>query len=391
MCRRVLAWTAVAVIIGCPLAAQTVRDSAGIQIVANTDPVWRDGAKWTVEHEPHLEIGLVDGAPEYQLFRARYARRLTDGTIVFANTGTLEVRGYETDGKIRFNIGGAGGGPGEFRDIHYVGVLPGDTLLVHDRDLNRLSFFSREGGFLGSQPFPALPNVPGAFPWVRGIFSSGDLLVQQGHPFAELADGIQTATMSLGISSRAGEIRAMLGEFPYGQYWVETEGNRRGYLSLPFGRSSDLSVSGRYVFVGWNDHFVVDVYDVEGKHVRSIRRGHKPEAVKGAEIQSEFEKRFGTTEGAARTRIARLYRDLDPPETKPAHGSLVADRQGNLWVQNYESDIWSVFSIDGHWLGDVEVPDLNVTEIGEDYVLGFHRGPLGVQRLRLYDLRKPST
>lgn len=76
-------------------AGETIRDSAGVQIVENSRP--RDGRSlaWTVASTPSLEIG--SGTPEQQLHRVRDAIRLDDGRVVVLNAGS-ELRLYDPEG-----------------------------------------------------------------------------------------------------------------------------------------------------------------------------------------------------------------------------------------------------------------------------------------------------
>src|SRR5688572_2268538 len=94
------------------------RDSASVTIVENAAPIWTDSADvWRVQAEPAVTIGVVEGAPEYQLFRVRHALRLEDGAIVVADGGSREIRFYDSAGRHIRSIGGDGEGPGEFRVI----------------------------------------------------------------------------------------------------------------------------------------------------------------------------------------------------------------------------------------------------------------------------------
>jgi hypothetical protein len=82
------------------------------------------------------------------------------------------------------------------------------------------------------------------------------------------------------------------------------------------------------------------------------------------------------------------------PETRPALGTLLPDRGGNLWVGDWvlfpeTPKEWKVFDPAGRWLGVVEVPiRFFPYEIGEDWVLGVERDELDVEYVVVYPLIK---
>ena len=107
-----------------------VTDSAGITIVANG--VLDDSRNLLASSSPALQLGVVAGAEEMQLYRVADVKRLSDGAIAVANGGSRELRIYNADGSHRATAGGAGRGPSEFGYPSSVTVLPGDTIQVED-------------------------------------------------------------------------------------------------------------------------------------------------------------------------------------------------------------------------------------------------------------------
>jgi hypothetical protein len=73
------------------------------------------------------------------------------------------------------------------------------------------------------------------------------------------------------------------------------------------------------------------------------------------------------------------------------------DDEGYLWVGNYlrpmETDRrFSVFDPDGRWLTVVDVPDdIDVFEVGADYVLARWTDELDVEYVRVYGLSRPRA
>ena len=76
----------------------TTRDSAGIHIVENAGPAWDADGAWHLGEQPLVDIGGLEGDPDYELYRVSSAVRLPDGRIVIGNSGTNEIRFYDESG-----------------------------------------------------------------------------------------------------------------------------------------------------------------------------------------------------------------------------------------------------------------------------------------------------
>jgi hypothetical protein len=152
---------------------------------------------------------------------------------------------------------------------------------------------------------------------------------------------------------------------------------------------------------GAADRYELARYDTAGRLVRLVRRPVEPMAVRPEDVEAQ--KRLdldntatgGPPELAARLRQAteERWENAQLPERFPAHGPIMADANGHLWVQevNRPGDTvprWTVFAPDGAMLGTVELPaDFRPLEFGDGYVLGVGRDENDVQRVALYDLR----
>ena len=98
--------------------------------------------------------------------------------------------------------------------------------------------------------------------------------------------------------------------------------------------------------------------------------------------------------GQTPQQIRRRFRSLPVAEHFPAFSSIIADAAGHLWVRKYDfpneempAPLWTVFDAQGQVLGFVETPaDLQIYEIGEDYILGRKRDELGVEYVQLWPL-----
>src|SRR5690606_23453844 len=150
--------------------AAVVRDSAGIAIVEHAPTA---SATLHVVSEPVLEIGAVEGADEYQLYGVRSVARASDGTIVVALD--TELRWYDPAGRFVRRAGRAGEGPGEFRRISYMRLLPGDTVLVFDGANRRTTIIAPDGSHV--RDFTS--GDEGQISTIVGATHDGTLLVRR--------------------------------------------------------------------------------------------------------------------------------------------------------------------------------------------------------------------
>jgi hypothetical protein len=126
---------------------------------ADQAPGTADPPPWPVAAEPDVSIGVVDGAPEYQMHQVVGAVRLADGRIAVMNAGSGQLRIYAADGTFISSHGRPGAGPGEFRRASRMHVK-GDTLVVYDDGLRRLSLHGLSGAFIENSPFPTGSGFP---------------------------------------------------------------------------------------------------------------------------------------------------------------------------------------------------------------------------------------
>jgi len=380
-------------------AAETVvRDSAGIEIVENGPGSWSEGNGWRIGAEPVVDIGVLDGEPEYQLFQVRDARRLADGRIVIANSGTGELRFYDADGQHLRTVGRKGGGPGEFEQMGWMRLYRGDSLLVYDFNQARVSVFDGEGRFARS--FRLQPPGESGFVLGLDVFADGNVLARAPRLFAgDLSDGYMRRDEVYHVYSSAGTFVDSIGSFPGTEQFIQTggDGQRRfvSIMTLPFGKSSSAVAHGdRFVF-GSADTYEIAERGADGRLVRLIRRAWAAPPVTDEALARLLAQRVAEAPNdEARRRIEESYADLPTPETMPAYRDLEIDAGGNLWVRDFEPNDeapqpWSVFTPAGHLLGTLMLPaGFGVTQIGDDFVLGAWRDDLDVEHVRSYALIK---
>lgn len=127
-----------------------------------------------------VTLGSSDGAGIIEHIETRAARDARGRFILKANyPSTLSV--YAPNGRFLRSLGRAGGGPGEFRGIGSVSLLPGDSLVVFDWESSRYSIFSPQHEYLLSGPLPLTPELSslalpsGKFVFNHTLFSPNEI------------------------------------------------------------------------------------------------------------------------------------------------------------------------------------------------------------------------
>lgn len=373
--------------------AFAVRDSAGVKIAENGASA--DGVGlWQVSSDPVLDIGALEGAPEYQLFRVFSAARLTNEHIVVANSGTHELRFYDVAGRHLRSVGREGDGPGEFRALGRILRLAGDTLVVYDSNLRRLSWFSPEGRFLRSA---SVGGDAAIIPLVTGAFDDNSLLAHAGVVFRPGANptGVSRDSTRYFRVASDGALSDTLGSFLTPERYVGGDERMFYVTALPFGLTPTAATAGNGFFYGTGRDPEVGVYDEAGRLTRLVRWREPGRPVTTQDVDAEKAHQLAEASDANwRRRVEAMFAHLPIPETIPFYSSLVVDAGGDLWVGGFvapddSSRTWRIFDPEGRLVGRASTPaGLQVTQIGDDFVLGVWSDGMDVEHVRLLGLAR---
>jgi len=393
-------------------AQVSVHDSAGIRIVETAAPAWR------LSEEPVLQIGVVTGEPEYQFDRIMGTVRFEDGTIAVGTMGSGSIRYYDAAGTFLREAGRSGEGPGEFRQLMRIGHMAGDTLLA-DNGTRGVLLFDRSGEFLRTISV-GQTMIDEGYVWPSGWLSDGTavgLTYPQRPPEGSAGQVVDSSNVVMFDGERYGPVVLKLPS----TIWGDGADPRR--MRLEFGPIPSMAFRGQRFFYSFSRDPEVFVFEVATSpetgtlvpELRSIlrRTAWEPAPVTEEDIQA-FEYQYvegATPEGGGGggdvARLQQLRRNnlerMSYADHFPAHGRLIADRAGGLWMERYaprptdggwnptrdEPTIWEAYDAEGAWMGPVEFPaDFHPFEIGSDYVLGLWRDEVDVEYVRMYGLEK---
>ncbi|HET7461920.1 MAG TPA: hypothetical protein VFJ82_11760 [Longimicrobium sp.] len=351
--------------------------------------------EWHLPDHPAVRIGVAEGDPDYVLYRVAAGVRLDDGRIVVANGGGGELRVYDAAGRFVRRFGREGRGPGEFESLAWVGRLPGDTLVAWDGGLLRWSVFTADGRLV--RTVTPRPEPPGMFPQVRGALDDGSLVVSSGWNVPGLAasrPGVRQDSVTLLRYGRDGALAGTLARLPGNQEYVARSGGSFSTHPYPFARELFVAAAGARVYVGNSEQYRVRMLDPGGRVVGEAAQPVSPAAVTAADRERYRRDRLSRIQVESyRRQQEQILAQVPFPETFPAFAALRVDAAGNAWIADYtppgQQGTWSVFDPTGHLQATVHTPaELEVMQVGADFVLGRATDQDGTEQVRLYPLRR---
>jgi hypothetical protein len=369
----------------------TVRDSAGVVIIENTDQgIWSETGAWTLEEE--LRIGTLGGDPHYQFGQVGTIAVDSNDHIYVSDVQAQEVRVFSQEGEYLRTVGKPGSGPGELALGATVLLLsPGDTLLIPDVRNRRINRFGPDGESLGSVPLEQekgrqlrynLTALGGMSAQVRPVGRGGQ-------PPADSMDAIV-------VIEPSGLLGDTLLKFPSGGLF---QGPGIHYFTPePWWDVTDSLT----VVYGVNNEYRIGYYGSDGSIRRIISRPSEPKLITERDIRAFFAylDRAWLDAGVAPSRLAANHAAVHFAEFLPAFSAFHTGYQGSLWVQpvqapgllsdeeielyNFIEDFgsydWDVFDGEGRYLGVVPMlPRFTPRVFLGDKIYGVQRDELDVQ------------
>lgn len=386
-----------ALVLGCggeqerPASGYTRVDSAGVEIVTSHRPAWGEAG---VEEEPLLRIGREEEGP-YQFGSIRFARFLDGGRIVVADGQANEVRVFDEEGTHLGTFGGSGEAPGEFGNIAALFDYRGDSLVVFDQRNYRTTVYSPSSG-----GFRTIRNeIPGNFVVFGRVPDGSFLLFNPGQFNPDLEPGLQWDSTDVVVMDPEGGASRTVARLPVFQRLIGPGASRESLIPA---HTSVRAAASDGFYWATSDRYEIRLYGADGGARRILRRPVDPRRVDQPLIDEyvrgylEWVRSFEGEAGVPRYR-ERLEEAVHG-ETVPLFGPAFVDRRQRLWIsESIFPDFdglprrWSVFGLDGAWLGDVEVPEgLRIVDATEDRVLGIWSDALDVDYVQVHRFT-PST
>lgn len=347
--------------------------------------------RWSLSAEPLLEIGEGGRDGNHIFASIRSAAILQSGVIVVADGMGSELVFFSPDGRRLATSGGAGGGPGEFQLLWWVGECAPDRVFAYDARNARVSIFSPEGEFLDAFNLVA----PGGVPVSDPNCSSHGLFAAPGFPAwrEQMVPGrfISRAPLFV-MDPSSGSADTIVHNFPSSEFI----GRATEPMAPPFNRSTLLGAWGDRIYVAFSGRYEIGVLSRTGEPVEVFGLELIPRPVQDADAQGMIDRLVGGLEGSVAQSFEQFARE-HMPEVFPFLDRLLVASTGDVWIRRYLSPAddkarWDIFSVVGEryeYRGHLLIPtSLEVLDVTDQHVVGAWRSELDEGFLRLYKLEE---
>jgi hypothetical protein len=303
--------------------------------------------------------------------------RLARGDIAIADWDGHRLLVFDSVGALRRVIGREGSGPGEFEAPLLIQAFGGDSLLIWDPYLGRLSWIDANSG-AGRSVNLSSAGLIGGSPIV-GMLRDGRVIGRREVLRREGAMKLPTRTATfLLLGPDGARARTVADTF------VLAAGDARGYRF--FQPTLQTATDGQRLFAGISSEWRIAIYAPDGHRLGELSRPWTPRVVT-AEVRARIR--------ASLTRPSMAPEFLDDDRfdaTVPAFGRILPADDGSIWVLDYAApyespDSASVFSHDGAFLGAVALPPhFRPSVVGADHIIGTATREDGDLEIRMYRL-----
>ncbi len=313
---------------------------------------------------PHTEVGLESTSGEdVHLSWVLDMDVDSEGRVYIADQMAKEVIVLDPDLRYGRTIGREGEGPGEFRVVSSVQMLPGDSLFAWDQSMMRLTVFGPESDEVAYIHRPEstlelsvgnvmkLPGTAGLIGTSRRTYRASGPTEEEQRPFSILyhldedVDGAVVAADSLFAFLRTENLVERRRD--------DSRGSAGASVRVhPFGHKPFVQIldEDRIVYAS-SLALDVKVVGIEGRTESAFSYETTRIGVSRAELRSE-------ADNMSRY-FARILRD-GAPHTWPPLVGLVVDDQRRIWAGIRKTDRalreWAAFKPDGTHVMSVDLP-----------------------------------
>jgi hypothetical protein len=386
------------------VSSVTVTDSAGVR-VASITALPSNVVEWRLISAPILSLSGVETGDSAAFARVGATRWLSDGRVIVADLGATRLLLFDSAGAFVRAFGRRGSGPGEFRSITSVSVLPGDVISTFDGGQRRLSAWHPNSGLVRTMTIGggSLRSWPGdAWFWRDSLVVVQQISITPKDSVPQ-GGGVRRWPLRGQLSLRRSDGTTVANSSPFQAMYTALLPD--GDTWAPFSNKAFTTVTSNRVYFGSGETFALRYVDSTFALSGVIRWPALDETLTGDEVRQVRDEAASvlaarmSTEEASRRLESNFDREILPTH-RPSIGRVVADAEGQLWVERYEAlrigselqkagERWTILRPDGSPVARLVLPpDSRLEDVRGDRVLLVTRDSFDVQRVEVRQIRK---
>ena len=295
-----------------------------------------------------ITIGVTSGAEEYMFGEIADVAVGRDGSVFIYDRQVPAVRQYDVSGEYLRTFGHAGQGPGEYRAVSGIGVLPDGRVLIWDTSGWRINVYAATGELLESWRTPSGMSAGGVASSARAMIVDTAGIIWLRRRGAIDRERLTSRPELYERRRSDGTVIDSIGRPPFPRAELtlsatDPSGRARRSVDVPFSaplvwRVSPLghlvtAIPERYAFEllipGAMSPAPSPNAWQPGQSIVSVRRDVKPEPVTRHERDSA---RTEVIEGMRRLDRGWSWSGPDIPSTRPLYRDLAIGMDGRIWV-----------------------------------------------------------
>ncbi len=289
---------------------QQIEMVEGVKVITNPD--YPRYGVFQLDLEEDISIGVEEGDEKYMLNEPQDVQVTDDGTFYIMDWGDTCIKAYDSEGLYLQTIGREGVGPGEFSTPVYMDISADGKIFLMDGRNQRVVVFDTDGNYLGGFRVMGFHSKMKADRLNRLYFQR-----QRSGEEVKVLNSWQELEINTTVkrTEENGEELFSFGPFS-GEKKKKMRTSSGGTMSLgtPYKVTWDVDKEG-YLYQGFNDEYVIQVFNPEGNKVLTFGREYIP------------------------LKNPRAKGRTGPHTHMPAYAPRwILDEEGRLWIEIYTEE-----------------------------------------------------
>ena len=295
---------------------------------------------------PQLELDhqfIIIDSEEVIMQQVTGVKSDSEGRIFLTDQRALQIHVFDPQGNYLTSIGREGSGPGEFISLMKIYIDEKDQVFAVDVNQARNTIFVENNNHWEPEQ---IFTIAGQRYWIDSADSDGNVVLRQSPPqYPETGafwyeHEIAKGNLSSGLNEQEVLTIKDMGFLSSGDGALQR---------IPFGRTTVVStdIKGN-IYLVWNEKFEMAKYNAKMEFIDSLNVEIPNQSISNDDYREVMDR--------VRNNFRSLARD-HMPDSKPVINNMFVDKNGNIWLQTFDSPEYLVLERGGTPLKSFDLDD----------------------------------